>query len=134
MGIVLEEKEKLTINLSQGFNFFDQTFNTIYVSENGYASFTNSTVDSTDDFITGFPIQFLNPGNDPIDGTNIPDGWKGTNLNYSLFPFWTDLDALDNDSKFYYFDDPANNRAILGWYNFKEMTAQNDASQVQILK
>ena len=128
-GDSLGREGKLTINLSQDFNFFDQTFNTIYVSENGYASFTNSTVDATDDFITGFPIQFLNPGNDPIDGTNIPDGWKGTNLNYSLFPFWTDLDALDPDSKFYYFDDPANNRAILGWYNFKERTAQNDASR-----
>ena len=128
-GNSLGREGKLTINLSQGFNFFDQTFNTIYVSENGYASFTNSTVDATDDFITGFPIQFLNPGNELIDGTNIPDGWKGTNLNYSLFPFWTDLDALDPDSKFYYFDDPANNRAILGWYNFKERTAQNDASR-----
>ncbi len=128
-GNNLGREGKLTINLSQDFNFFDQTFSTIYVSENGYASFSNSTLDASNDFITGFPIQFLNPGTEPIDGMSIPDGWKGTNLNYSLFPFWTDLDALDPDSKFYYFDDPTNNRAILGWYNFKERTAQNDNSR-----
>ena len=57
-GDSLGREGKLTINLSQGFNFFDQTFNTIYVSENGYASFTNSTVDTTDDFITGLQFNF----------------------------------------------------------------------------
>ena len=85
---------KITINLSKNFNFFDQTFNKIYVSENGYASFSNSTVDVGDPWITGFPIQLLNSGNNQVDNLNIPDEWKGEKLNYSLFPFWTDLDAL----------------------------------------
>ena len=78
---------KIAISLSQGFDFFDQTFNTIYVSENGYASFTNSTIDEGDPWITGFPIQFLNTGTETVGNKNIPDGWQGTNLNYSLFPF-----------------------------------------------
>jgi len=40
------------------------------------------------------------------------------------------LDALDSGSKFYYFDDTLNNKAVFGWYNFKERTGVSDGSRV----
>ena len=40
------------------------------------------------------------------------------------------MDALDSGSKFYYFDDTSNNKAVFGWYNFKERTGVSDGSRV----
>ena len=63
------------LNLPFTFNFYDGSFNTVYISSNGWMSFTNTN-----------PYEYSNPSFPSSD----------PNFEYSIAVFWDDLKAENN--------------------------------------
>ncbi len=64
-----------TVSLPFAFSFYDTTFDSIYISSNGWLSFSNPS-----------PLEYINPSFPNYEDRYI----------YALAPFWDDLIAQDN--------------------------------------
>ncbi|MEH2109075.1 DUF4347 domain-containing protein [Nostoc sp.] len=99
-------EKDISLGLDFSFKFYDQTFDKISISDNGYIT-----------FIAANPVNSQNG--------NLPRG----NQTYSIFPFWDDFKATE------VFYKQESNRFIVQWNNVKHSDTDEDATfQVVLYK
>lgn len=97
-------------NIPLGFQFslFGQSFESVWVSNNGVISFTNGNISG----YNSAPLNTLDP-----------------TYNYALFPLWTDLINQGDANPYYKLGE---NTAIFGWYNSKEYSNRESSNTFEV--
>jgi hypothetical protein len=95
-----------TIQLPFDFYFYGNPYDSVFVSQNGFISFTSNA----NGCCSGNELPFFS--NDPY-----------YNLNNSIFAMWSDLADFNNPGNPYY--QAFNDRFVVGWYGVEELGTAN---------
>lgn len=93
-GIVGDDQNRGPFDIGFSFQFYGNTYSTIRVCSNGWASFTSTSFS--------------------CDNASIP---SATTPNNALYPFWDDLFPLSGGYQILYYFDAVNQRFVLSWIN-----------------
>ncbi len=108
-GITGDDQNVGPWNLGFTFTFFNQSYTSVRMCANGWASFTSTT----GEYFNG-----------AIPSTATP--------NNALYPFWDDL-YPPSGGQFYYFADAANQRFIMSWINVPHIGSTTELYTFQIV-
>lgn len=108
-GIANDDHNVGPFDLGFAFPLFDQTFTSVRMCSNGWASFTSTVATYT---------------NAAIPATAEP--------NNALYPFWDDL-YPPSGGTFYYYSDTANDRFIMSWIDVPHIGSTTETYTFQIV-
>ncbi len=108
-GITGDDQNVGPFNLGFTFSFYEQSYTSVRMCSNGWASFTSTT----QEYFNG-----------SIPSTATPNG--------ALYPFWDDL-YPPSGGTFFYYADAANQRFIMSWINVPHIGSTTELYSFQIV-
>jgi hypothetical protein len=103
-----------SINLGFDFYYYGNLYNSIFVSQNGFISFTSQA----NGCCSGNPLPSITEWTEQNAGS-----FQYINLNNSIFAMWSDLADFNNPGNPYY--QGFNDRFVVGWYGVDELGTAN---------